>query len=168
MEKNNFEGSTNPMERNDQDRNDPAAHPNQSMLATLQPETPEGVAVTADPADDLIFEDPAQEEKTASKMPPVAVTGSNVESVVALLGQDESYHFRTRWNEVQGKFVDEPRSAVQQADALVSDVIEKITQMFANEHGLLEEQWKEGKDVSTEDLRKALQHYRSFFNRLVV
>lgn len=64
--------------------------------------------------------------------------------------------------------MDEPRSTVQQADALVSDVIEKITQMFANEHGALEEQWKEGKDVSTEDLRKALQHYRSFFNRLVV
>jgi len=64
--------------------------------------------------------------------------------------------------------VDEPRSAVQQADALVSDVIDKITEMFSNEHGSLEEQWKEGKDVSTEDLRQALQHYRSFFNRLVV
>ena len=88
--------------------------------------------------------------------------------MVALLDHDESEHFRTRWNEVQGKFVDEPRSAVQQADALVSDVIEKITQIFTNEHGALEAQWKEGKDVSTEDLRKALQHYRSFFNRLVV
>jgi hypothetical protein len=40
--------------------------------------------------------------------------------------------------------------------------------MFSNEHGSLEEQWKEGKDVSTEDLRQALQHYRSFFKRLVV
>jgi len=76
----------------------------------------------------------------------------------------------TRWNEIQGRFVDEPRSAVQQADALVSEVIEKITQMFANEHSSLEGQWKQkqGNDVSTEDLRKALQRYRSFFNRLVV
>jgi len=40
--------------------------------------------------------------------------------------------------------------------------------MFANEHGLLEGQWKQGDDVSTEDLRQALQRYRSFFNRLVV
>jgi hypothetical protein len=32
----------------------------------------------------------------------------------------------------------------------------------------LESQWNQGSDVSTEDLRKALQHYRSFFNRLVV
>ena len=65
-------------------------------------------------------------------------------------------------------FVDEPRSAVQQADALVSDVIEKINQMFTNEHNTLEGQWQQGADVSTEDLRQALQHYRSFFNRLVV
>jgi hypothetical protein len=43
------------------------------------------------------------------------------------LTDEESEHFRTRWNEIQGKFVDEPRSAVQQADALVSEVIEQIT-----------------------------------------
>ncbi|HEY3311727.1 MAG TPA: hypothetical protein VGK00_08825 [Anaerolineales bacterium] len=85
-----------------------------------------------------------------------------------LLEPAESEHLRTRWNEIQGKFVDEPRAAVQQADVLVSEVVEKITQMFASEHHTLEEQWKQGNDVSTEDLRKALQHYRSFFNRLVV
>jgi len=93
---------------------------------------------------------------------------TNAGSVAALLNREESEHFRTRWNEIQGKFVDEPRSAVQQADALVSDVIGQITQMFASEHSLLEGQWNQGNDVSTEDLRKALQRYRSFFNRLVV
>ena len=89
-------------------------------------------------------------------------------SPAVLLNHEQSEHFRTRWNEIQGKFVDEPRSAVQQADALVSDVVEQITQMFANEHSSLEAQWNQGNDVSTEDLRKALQRYRSFFNRLVV
>jgi hypothetical protein len=89
-------------------------------------------------------------------------------SSTALLNREESEHFRTRWNEIQGKFVDEPRAAVQQADTLVSEVIEQITQMFANEHSSLEGQWNQGNDVSTEDLRKALQRYRSFFNRLVV
>ena len=86
----------------------------------------------------------------------------------ALFNREESEQFRTRWNEIQGKFVDEPRSAVQQADKLVSDVIEQVTQMFASEHRSLESQWNQGNDVSTEDLRVALQHYRSFFNRLVV
>jgi hypothetical protein len=89
-------------------------------------------------------------------------------SLMALLEREESEHFRTRWNEIQGRFVDDPRSSVQQADALVSEVVEKITQMFASEHSSLESQWNQGNDVSTEDLRKALQRYRSFFNRLVV
>ena len=97
-----------------------------------------------------------------------APVGTNAGSSAALLNREESEHFRTRWNEIQGKFVDEPRSAVQQADALVSEVIEQITQMFASEHSSLEGQWNQGNDVSTEDLRKALQRYRSFFNRLVV
>ncbi len=98
---------------------------------------------------------------------PKAPIGTNTESSAALLNREESEHYRTRWNEIQGKFVDEPRSAVEQADALVSEVITQITQMFANEHSLLEVQWNQGNDVSTEDFRKALQHYRSFFNRLV-
>ena len=93
---------------------------------------------------------------------------ANTGSLTALLNQEQSVFFRTRWNEIQGNFVDEPRSSVQQADALVSEVIEQITEMFSSEHGTLESQWKQGNDVSTEDLRKALQHYRSFFNRLVV
>ena len=105
---------------------------------------------------------------TSETIIPKAPIGTNAGSSMALLNREESEHFRTRWNEIQGKFVDEPRSAVQQADALVSEVVEQITQMFANEHSSLESQWKQGDDVSTEDLRKALQRYRSFFNRLVV
>jgi hypothetical protein len=94
--------------------------------------------------------------------------GTNAGSLAALLNREESEHLRTRWNEIQGTFVDEPRSAVKQADVLVSEVIEEITQMFTTEHSSLEAQWNQGNEVSTEDLRKALQRYRSFFNRLVV
>jgi hypothetical protein len=89
-------------------------------------------------------------------------------SSVALINREESENLRKRWVEIQSKFVDEPRSAVQQADMLVSEVLKEIVQMFADEHSSLESQWNQGEDVSTEDLRKALQHYRSFFNRLVV
>jgi hypothetical protein len=115
------------------------------------------------PVDDMAVQMAPQTE-TITHDPIVSNTGS----LAALLNREESEHLRMRWNEIQGKFVDEPRTAVQQADALVSDVIGQITQMFASEHSALEGQWKEGNDVSTEDLRKALQRYRSFFNRLVV
>lgn len=105
---------------------------------------------------------------TGEPITPETPIGTSAGSSAALLDREESELFRARWIEIQGKFVDEPRSAVQQADALVSEVIEQITQMFAKEHSSLESQWTQGNDVSTEDLRKALQHYRSFFNRLVV
>jgi hypothetical protein len=117
---------------------------------------------------DSVGETIAHEFPTDEAIIPEVPLGVNIGSLAALLSQEESEQLRKRWNEIQGKFVDDPRSAVQQADTLVSDVVEKITQMFAAEHSSLEGQWKQGKDVSTEDLRQALQHYRSFFNRLVV
>lgn len=75
--------------------------------------------------------------------------------------------FNSRWSEIQTGFVDEPRRAVQQADALVSDVINRIADSFGRERTQLEQQWDRGGDVSTEDLRVALQRYRSFFSRLL-
>jgi hypothetical protein len=169
MNKNTFEGSTIPIEENDQDGSDPVVNPNPSVLATLVQGTPTGSGfVAAEAEHEAIVDDVLLDEKVRSNLAPVDVSEKNIGSVGPLLSHDESEHFRTRWSEVQGKFVDEPRSAVQQADALVGEVIDKITAIFAQEHSSLEGQWKEGKDVSTEDLRKALQHYRSFFNRLVV
>jgi hypothetical protein len=115
------------------------------------------------PMGETIVHENLVSETTAHEAPVDTIIAASA----SLLNREESEHFRTRWNEIQGKFVDEPRAAVQLADGLVSEVVEKITQMFAHEHSSLENQWKKGDDVSTEDLRKALQHYRSFFNRLV-
>jgi hypothetical protein len=75
--------------------------------------------------------------------------------------------FRTRWREIQGNFVDEPRRAVEEANQLVETVIQRLTALFASERARLESQWHEGKDASTEDLRQILQRYRSFFDRLL-
>ncbi len=72
-----------------------------------------------------------------------------------------------RWQSVQAGFVDEPRSAVQEADALVAEVIQRIAEGFAQERDSLEKQWSGGENVDTEQLRIALQRYRSFFTRLL-
>jgi len=87
---------------------------------------------------------------------------------VGLLDRDEIERLRMRWAEIQIKFVDEPRAAVQQADTLIADVIEKINQLFTAEHNRLEGQWQQNNDLSTEELRQSLQRYRAFFNRLVL
>ena len=62
---------------------------------------------------------------------------------------------------------DQPRAAVEQADALVSQVVTRLTEVFRRERSTLEGQWTKGDHVSTEDLRIALTRYRSFFNRLL-
>ncbi len=75
--------------------------------------------------------------------------------------------FRSRWTDIQTGFVDEPRRAVEQADALVAEVIKRLANSFAEERSKLEGQWGRGDDVSTEDLRVSLRRYRSFFDRLL-
>jgi hypothetical protein len=85
----------------------------------------------------------------------------------ALLADEDAGGFRSRWNEIQVRFVDEPRGSVQKADGLVAEMMGRLTQMFSEERTRLESQWERGDDVSTEDLRIALQRYRSFFERLL-
>jgi hypothetical protein len=46
-------------------------------------------------------------------------------------------------------------------------MIKRLTETFAGERTALEGQWDRGEQVSTEDLRLALQKYRSFFERLL-
>jgi hypothetical protein len=84
-----------------------------------------------------------------------------------LLADEELDGFRGRWDAVQVGFVDEPRGSVQQADALVAELMQRLAQTFSDERTSLESQWEQGADVSTEDLRVALQRYRSFFDRLL-
>jgi hypothetical protein len=85
----------------------------------------------------------------------------------ALFADDELKSFRSRWEGVQRSFVDEPQGSVQKADALVSDLVERLTAGFAEARTGLEEQWKQGEEASTEDLRVALTRYRAFFQRLL-
>jgi hypothetical protein len=85
----------------------------------------------------------------------------------ALFESNELDEFNGRWSEIQTSFVDEPRRAVQQADALVSDVITRIGDSFGKQRAGLEGQWDKGGNVSTEDLRQIFQRYRSFFSRLL-
>jgi len=84
-----------------------------------------------------------------------------------LLVSEETQTFRSRWDAIQTGFVDEPRRSVEQADGLVAEVMKRLAETFAEERGKLEGQWSRGDNVSTEDLRLALQRYRSFFARLL-
>ncbi|WP_239154794.1 hypothetical protein [Amycolatopsis sp. FDAARGOS 1241] len=83
-----------------------------------------------------------------------------------LFERDDVTRLRTRWQEVQTGFVDDPRRAVHEADELVAAVISSLSETFARHKGELEAQWREG-EPATEELRIALRRYRSFFDQLL-
>ena len=84
-----------------------------------------------------------------------------------LFADAETSELRRSWDSIQAGFVDEPRRAVEDADHLVASTMKRLAEVFADERNRLEAQWARGDDVSTEDLRVALQRYRAFFTRLL-
>jgi hypothetical protein len=98
---------------------------------------------------------------------PAPAKGSMDIEAVPLFSSNELGELRKRWDRIQTGFVDEPRNAVQQADTLVASAMQRLTDVFASERTKLEQQWERGDSISTEDLRVALQRYRSFFHRLL-
>jgi hypothetical protein len=118
---------------------------------TMEPETEQRAQTEAQPV----------ETRTA------ASTNDELQEMEALFEQEESENFRTQWLNIQGKFVDNPRESVREADELVASVLKSVTMGFHNRRTSLEKQWNSGSNISTEDLRLALKRYRSFFDRLL-
>ena len=133
---------------------DPIEMPDQSGEPTLSTADLAQAGRTQErPSEERSFEGGAREPARSEGAP--LFPGSEAEAL------------RERWTDIQAAFVDEPRRAVEQADGLVAEAIKKLAEMFAAERDRLEGQWDRGDDVSTEDLRQALQRYRSFFTRLL-
>jgi hypothetical protein len=89
------------------------------------------------------------------------------EAPAPLFANEDSAGYRTRWSAIQTGFVDEPRKAVEEADALVAEVMKRLAEVFATERRQLESEWERADQISTEDLRIAMRRYRSFFERLL-
>lgn len=105
--------------------------------------------------------------KDTVALPAETKSDTNADGHAALFPENELTDLRSRWDRAQGLFVDEPRKAVEEADALVATAVKRIAELFADERATLEKQWDRGGEVSTEDLRQALRRYRGFFDRLL-
>jgi len=110
-------------------------------------------------------EPPIEEEPQAADVPPAA--GAEPSADELLFARDNLSMLRSRWDDVQTAFVDDPTKCVQEADALVAEVVDQLAAGFSDARSRLESQWARGEDVSTEDLRLALRRYREFFERLL-
>jgi hypothetical protein len=120
----------------------------------------------------VVVVDPTEGQSEMEQMAEVR-TGENKTSTreddfAPLFENTEAEEFRSHWLDIQSRFVDDPRASVKEADELVATVIKSITRSFADKRMSLENQWKSGENnISTEDMRVAIQGYRSFFNRLL-
>jgi hypothetical protein len=106
-------------------------------------------------------EDAVEVGRRSTQQPP-----RDEQRLAPLFNADVAQGFRSRWDATQIGFVDDPRQAVQQADELVAKVMKSLAQSFADERARLEAQLRD-ESASTENLRVALQRYRSFFQRLL-
>ena len=112
----------------------------------------------------------AATENDAESQESVEATAAAAESTDGegeLFSASERDELEEKWNDIQARFVDEPRGSVEEANALVSDLMDRLVSSFSEQRDRLEEQWDRGDDVSTEDLRIVLMRYRSFFGRLL-
>lgn len=144
-------------------RPDEAPAPRHESREAMQPST-----VDAAPAEDERLT-AADESSAGLAEPPQTETEPSSEPSTerSLLADDDLSGLRSRWDDVQAAFVDDPKECVQKADTLVAEVVEQLTTGFSDARSRLEAQWARGEKVSTEDLRVALKRYRDFFQRLL-
>jgi hypothetical protein len=94
--------------------------------------------------------------------------------------------FASRWTSVQTQFVDDPKGSMASADQLVIELMQSRGYPMADfeqrvadisvDHPIVVENYRAAHDIalrhsrdqaSTEDLRKAMVHYRSLFDELL-
>jgi hypothetical protein len=99
------------------------------------------------------------------------------------LGPAARDRYAERWRATQAKFVDQPASALTEADGLLGEVmrergypVEDFEQQAADvsvDHPDVVEHYRKahaihsGRKASTEDLRQAMVHYRALFSELL-
>ena len=106
--------------------------------------------------------DPATEAETNADRQ--ADTG--VRQRTSLIEPERAESYNSRWKELKGEFVDDPRRAVQGANELIGEVLDELEELFRRQRTDLE-QGLDSEQTTTEDLRQSLIRHRFFFDRLL-
>jgi hypothetical protein len=149
-----------PVRRDQTITSDPARHDD---TATAHDAMLEGEP-RRDPATDVhdVGRDPSSERRGPTAGPDTSTGWGD-----GLLNNDDRTSYQKRWDDIQVRFIDEPRESVRQADDLVGEVTSRIADRFSNARHDMEQRWEGGNEPTTEELRQAVQRYRDFFQRLV-
>ena len=115
------------------------------------------------PGQDLRTDDAAITDEPFDEPNEVSVEQDDAD---VLFTPEDRVRFNHRWTDIQSRFVDDPCNAVESADNLVGEVMDRIDRRFAEHRSALGQQWADD-EAETEDLRLAIQRYRTFFHRLL-
>lgn len=119
-------------------------------------QSPTGRAVTEADAADM--------ETTDSHLDP------NTSSRSGLIDDAEAEQLRTRWREVQQRFVDDPRGAMDAATDVVAGAAKRIELAITERLDHLRRSWPDTSrwtEAETEQLRSLMQRYRDLLDRLL-
>lgn len=102
------------------------------------------------------------------------------------LTREESAQFTSEWRSIQESFVDDPLAAIGRADQLITDTLrlrgypmsdfDQLAADISVEHPEIVSEYRYAhavtlsaarNETSTEDLRKAMQHYRNLFEHVL-
>lgn len=120
-----------------------------------------------DPAAPVVGQEPAQRDEAAGVSGGDGRAETNLQDDVELVRPETRRDFEVRWREIQAMFVDNPRAAVDQANALVAEVAQALTASFSQRKSALEQHAGAGGELETEELRQALRSYRALFERVL-
>jgi hypothetical protein len=93
----------------------------------------------------------------------------------------DAEQYTAQWQEIQFRFVDDPRGSVTEAADVVAQVtakmeaaiqerqraIEERQRAIAEQQRTLRDQWGEGSNADTENLRETLRMYKTFLDQLI-
>jgi hypothetical protein len=148
------------------DDSDALSAPSDNGADALSAQTDNAADALSAPTDDAAEESADEGAATPEPAPAQSEGQAAEQSHEHLLPSDVGMDFSARWQAIQQGFVDDPRTAVADADKLVGDVLQRLSSTFDEQHKALEHQWSDG-EPDTEDLRTALRRYRDFFERLL-
>jgi hypothetical protein len=146
----------------DADTDYDAAAERKAVGATDADATPRDATRTERAADAMDQRSADETSGSEAQTSPGAVT--LVEQTAVISAQD-AQTFQARWETIQGRFIDDPHAATEQADELVGEVMERLASLRQEYLRQLRGALGDGSD--TEAMRVALQRYRAFFQLLL-
>ena len=147
-------------------------------------EAPDGAAVTEAPDGAAVTEAPdGAGRHAAAELRPGEAAGT-LDNLGDLAYGDlvpDAADFTAQWQQIQYKFVDDPRASVTEAADVVAQVTAKLEAAIqerqraieARQRAIQEQQrslhgrWGEGAEADTETLRETLRMYKAFLDQLI-